>query len=146
MEVDKDGTYDARPMWTAMFIPGPEEDKQLQTEKQTPDPCDPLRDLKPHGLAFCCLNTSSIFLLNPPPRSPSLVSFGHPLKCHPLKDAFPDQSARTPSFSLSYQHPLLIFSKRHLLKLSFIRMCVAHHLCLYSASSQTTGTCLALSG
>ena len=62
MEVDKDGIYDARPMRTAMFIPGPEENKQPQTEKQTPDLCDPLRDLKPHGLAFCCLNTSNIVL------------------------------------------------------------------------------------
>lgn len=70
MEVDKAGIYDARPMWTAMFIPGPEEDKQLQTEKQT-SLCDPLRDLKPHGLAFCCLNTSSLFLS----ESPARISF-----------------------------------------------------------------------
>lgn len=31
----------------------------------------PLRDLKPHGLAFCCLNTSSLFLS----ESPARISF-----------------------------------------------------------------------
>lgn len=85
MEVDKDGTYDARPMWTAMFIPGPEEDKQLQTEKQTADPCDPLRDLKPHGLAFCCLNTSSIFLSESPSQISLSRVFRPPTKMSPTQ-------------------------------------------------------------
>lgn len=82
--MDKAGIYDAWPMQTAMFIPGLEEDKQLQTEKQT-SLCDPLRDLKPHGLAFCCLNTSSLFLSESPAQTSFPRVFWPPTKVSPTQ-------------------------------------------------------------
>ena len=131
--------HNAWPEVTAMLVSGQQEDKQRQREKQRQVFHGPLRGLMGgltsflsvlgthqmcfyHSpLLFCFLtqNAPSLPLSHPPHLPPFSVSATHLNVIHSERTFLTARSEIAPRFSLSH-YSLLLFSRHHLLKLSFI--------------------------